>query len=270
MPSPAFSRALQQKTVDVPYLALLLARAIAYPQLDVNNHLARLERLVASAAPHVVGAAEPAQALATYLFDTEAFRGNAAAYADPRNSFLNEVLARRLGIPITLSVLYVAVARSLGIDAYGVGLPGHFIVGVNAGADALLLDPFHQGQRLTLADCHRLVRETTGYEGDLDPAWLRPATSRDTLARLLNNLRLIYVQQQAWSQARLVVEHLQIIQPDVPDHLRDMGLIYYEQGALYQAARYLERYLALAPDTPDAGAIRANLRPAFARWARRN
>lgn len=265
-----FSQELQKPVIDLPRAGLLFARELAYPDLDVAAYLARLEELAAQARSSLPASGPSAAALASFLFEELAFRGNASAYDDPRNSFLNEVLERRLGIPITLSVVYLSVARRLQIDAYGIGLPGHFIVGVREGVDEILLDPFHEGVRLTLADCERLVRQTTGYTGSLKPAWLRPAVPRAILTRMLNNLRIVYVRREQWEQALAVIERLQQVQPESADHLRDLGLIHYQQGELYEAARYLEAYMEQAPETAEAAAIRQNLQPAFSRWAKLN
>lgn len=264
---------LRRTPVNVPRAGLRFAQEIAYPDLDVPYYMARLDELARRAnatLPTGASVADRAQAIADFLFQEEAFQGNAAHYEDPRNSYLNEVLERRLGIPISLSVIFVAVARRLGLEAYGIALPGHFVAGVRAGVHDVWLDPFHGGQRLTLADCERLVRETVGYEGPLDPRWLLPADPRPILARMLNNLRLTYLQQERWPEVIAVLERLRQVQPEAPDHIRDLGVAHYQQGDLYPAARYLEEYLKKEPDTAEAAAIRQNLTPTFSRWARLN
>jgi regulator of sirC expression with transglutaminase-like and TPR domain len=269
----AFAAVVRRPTFDVPYAALLLARDVAYPDLVPQPYLAELDTLAQAAAralPPSAGDEERAVALASYLAAEAGFQGNVVAYGDPHNSFLNDVLERRQGIPITLSIIYVAVASRLGLEAYGVGLPGHFIAGVRAGHERVLLDQFHGGVRLTLADCELLVQETAGYEGPLDPAWLKPASPRAIVGRMLNNLRMVYLQRAEWQQALVVLKKLQEIQPDEPAHLRDRGLILYQQGDLYAAAHCLEAYLEQDPDSPAAMAIRQNLTAEFARWARQN
>ena len=273
MEAVTFAQEITQWPIRTTRASLLLAREIAYPGLDVNYYLQWLEDLVALAAQEIPAAgrlADKVEALSHFLFAEQQFKGNAAAYSDPRNSFLNEVLERRLGIPITLSVIYVELARRLGLEAYGVGLPGHFIVGVEDGVEQLLLDPFHGGERVSLADCERLVAETVGYEGPLDPRWLDRMEARAVLARMLNNLRISYIQRREWSRTLSVLRYLRQVQPDAPEHLRDLGLVYYQQGELYPAAVYLEEYLEQAPETPEAQAIQQNLRNDFARWARLN
>jgi regulator of sirC expression with transglutaminase-like and TPR domain len=250
-----------------------MARDVAYPKLAVKPYLKQLDELAVkaqAALPPAADVAARARSLASYLAVEAGFLGNIVAYGDPRNSFLNEVLERRQGIPITLSIIYVAVARRLGLDAYGVSLPGHFIAGVRAGSERVLLDMFHGGVPLSLADCEQLVRETAGYEGPLDPAWLVPAAPQAILLRMLNNLRMVYLQNADWPQALAVLKKLHETQPEEPAHLRDVGLIRYQQGSMYEAAQYLEAYLEQEPDSPAATAIRQNLAAEFARWARQN
>lgn len=270
MSTSTFAQEISKPSVDLVRAGLLFAREIAYPHLSVDSYVAQLDEL-ASQAQDVVSASEMRPiALAHFLFKELQFRGNVADYGDPRNSYLNEVLERKLGIPITLSAIYLALARRLDVDAYGINLPGHFVVGAREGAEELLLDPFHEGARLTLEDCQELVRKTIGYEGALQKQWLRPAPTRVVLTRMLNNLRFVYAQRELWSLAVDVIDHLRQVQPDSPDHLRDLGLIHYQKGELYPAAQYLEAYLQEAPDTAEAAAIRQNMRPVFSRWARLN
>lgn len=272
MKAETFADIVRQGEVDVPVAALLLAREIAYPGLDTAPYLAQLDELAAGARAFLPPepSMERGAALALYLAGRAGFEGNVIAYDDPRNSFLNDVLVRRTGIPITLSIIYVAVARRLGLEAYGIGLPGHFITGIATGGERVLIDLFHGGATLSAADCARLVQETTGYEGPLDPQWLEPAPPISILARLLNNLRLGYIQRAEWAQATAVLSRLHQLQPGEAAHLRDLGLIHYQQGEFYAAARYLERYLQEEPGTAEATAIRENLSNDFARWARLN
>lgn len=268
-----FRDELRLSPIDIPRSALRLAQEIAYPRLDTDYYLALLDKLAGAAGRVMPPAAPPlyrAQSLAEFLFHESGFRGNQADYADPRNSYLNEVLERRLGIPITLSLVFVAVARRLQLQAYGVGLPGHFIVAARDEGEAWFFDPFHGGERLTPADCMRLVRQTAGYDGPFEESWLGPAAPRDILARLLNNLRIIYVEQEAWPQAMAVLEHMRLVQPERPQLLRDIGLVYFEKGDMQQASRYLEAYVQQAPDAADVPAIRRRIWLGLDSWAKRN
>jgi regulator of sirC expression with transglutaminase-like and TPR domain len=269
----SFRDELRQTPIDVPRAALRFARGLAYPALEVADYLRRIDELAGGARSRLTGARsvfERAKALADYLFVELAFRGNAVEYGDPRNSYLNEVLDRRLGIPITLSALYVAVATRLRLPAYGVGLPGHFIVGIRDRTGALHLDPFHGGASLTRADCARLVETTSGYKGPFVEGWLAPAAPRDILGRMLNNLRLAYAARELWPPAIVAAEHLSLVYPNRAETWRDLGLLHLGNGALYPAARYLERYLRLHPKAADALQLRQALAGRFDEWARLN
>lgn len=270
-----FRDELELAAINVPRAALQLARIIAYPDLDLASYMMALHELSEAAADSIdprLPMPEQVDRLSRFLFEEEGFRGNAADYGDPRNSFLNEVIDRRLGIPITLSVLYIDVAERLGIPAYGIGLPGHFIVGV-AGQDPahvhssdLWLDPYHGGRRLDLNDCADLIRLATDYQGPLEASWFAPMTPRSILARMLNNLRSSYVQSAQWTSAEHVIQLLRQTQPDVPEHLRDLGLVYYHQRRLSQAAHYLNAYLNQSPQADDAQVIRDGMKDLLDSW----
>ena len=268
-----FANEIRQQPIHLARAALYLARDIAYPELDVDWYLELLHGLATAVLPRLISPAfihTNAITLAQFLFEERGYRGNAAAYGDPRNSFLNDVVERGLGIPITLSVLYADVAQRLDIPAYGVGLPGHFIVAVGHDETKLLLDPFHNGRQLTLPDCARLVQYATGYDGPFQQEWLAPTPASDILVRMLNNLRIAYLKQESWAKATAVIQNLILLQPDTPEHLRDLGLIHYENNAPHLAAHYLDAYLQRVPDAADADAIRHGVRPTLDRWARGN
>lgn len=270
-----FREELKHSPANTPLLALHAARNIAYPNLSIPYYLSQLDTL-AEEVRELLDPLEPvatqAKMLADFLFQEQGFRGNTAEYNDPRNSFFNDLLDRRLGIPITLSVLYLAIANRVRIPAYGVGLPGHFIVGVRDSLqiEDILLDPFHNGVQLSIEDCKRLVQETAGITTPFQRNWLRPSHPLDILARMLNNLRIVYVQRQWWAEAIIVTEHLRLVQPDMPELLRDLGLIYYHQKAPHQAAHYLELYLQKLPNAVDASAIQEALKGMLDDWARYN
>lgn len=237
---------------------LLLAREVAYPDLQPAHYLARLDELAAQARSHLPAQADPlarALALAGWLFGPAGFRGNAADYADPRNSYLNQVLDRRLGIPISLSVLFLEVAGRLGLPAEGVGMPGHFIVSVAGEDAAVYLDPFHGGQTLTEADCADLVRRSAGHQV-FDRQWLAPTPPRDIVTRMLNNLRQFYISVEDWPLAVKIAERLVVVQPEAAAHVRDLGVLLYRTGAYRRAYAMLNEYLAREPNAPDGEAVR--------------
>lgn len=268
-----FQDELRLAELNVPRAALQFARAIAYPQLDVAGYMAVLHDLSETAAERIdLGEQATAQAeqLAGFLFGELGFRGDDAGYGNPRNSYLNEVLDRRVGLPIALSVIYIDVAHRLGLPAYGIGLPGHFIVGIHGHDAELWLDPFHGGRRLDLADCAQLIHLAVGYEGPLDASWFAPMPPRDILARMLNNLRSSYVRAAAWNHAASVIQLLRQTQPEVPEHLRDLGLVYYQQRQLTQAAHYLDAYLQRVPGATDAQVIRDGMKDLIDEWVTLN
>jgi regulator of sirC expression with transglutaminase-like and TPR domain len=264
---------LALSTISLSRAALLCAREIDYPALNIADYINKLGDLAAAAKTYVPQQEPPlirGVLLAEYLFSRDHFSGNRQQYSDPRNSFLNDVLDRKLGIPITLSILYLDLANRFEIPAHGIGLPGHFIVSVEEGNEIWYLDPFHGGGRLSISECARLVEKTTGYRGPFQHHWLAPSDSGLIIARLLNNLRGIYAAQKQWEKAIVVIELLRMVQPDVPEHFRDLGLIHYRKGTTILAARYLEAYLQQAPDAEDAETIRDGIADAIDSWARLN
>jgi regulator of sirC expression with transglutaminase-like and TPR domain len=240
-------------------VGLLLAHECAYPDLRPSDYLIRLEDMASEARPRLQGCASSeakGAALSGYLFETAGFRGNRSDYTDPRNSYLNEVLKRRLGLPITLSVVFLHLAEQLGVPARGIGMPGHFIVSVDGDDGPVYLDPFSAGRRLTVADCAALVQGTLGPATAFDPAWLWPTPPRDIVARMLNNLRGFYASVEDWPMAIGIVERLLVLQPEEASHVRDLGVLHYRNGSVRRASEMLTEYLVLRPAAPDAEAVR--------------
>jgi regulator of sirC expression with transglutaminase-like and TPR domain len=252
---------------------LLFARECAYPALRPSEYLDQIEALRVAAwtevARHGSGRAR-GLALARFLFEQQGFTGNATDYGDPRNSYLNEVLDRRLGLPITLSVIFLEVGQRLGLPVAGVGLPGHFIVRVGDGLEPLFLDPFHGGRALSHEDCQRLVQQATGQGQVFDPNWLDPTHPRDIVARMLNNLRRFYLEVEDWPLAIAVLERLQALQPEVAAHLRDLGVLHYHNQAWRKASQSFNDYLARDPEAPDADTVRRARDRMLAELARLN
>ena len=227
--------------------ALLIAR-IEYPTLDVRPYLNQLDQLGREAGLRV-GAAPAAlrvQALNRLLFDEWHFTGNSDNYADPRNSFLNEVLDRRTGIPISLAVVYMEVARRAGLQVEGVNFPGHFLVR----CQGLIIDAFHGGAILSEDACRVLLRRHEGDEAALEPHLANHASKRQILARMLVNLKRIYVQMNSFPQARDITELLLAIDPTATHELRDRGLLAYHLNDFSSALRDLQAYLDASPTKP--------------------
>ncbi len=263
MTAPTFRAALRRHPIDLAQATLLIAREVAYPDLDLYAELDILDALAAGARDTVSVTAPlltRAAALSDYLFGELGFRGNRADYYDPRNSLLNDVLERRLGIPITLAIVYIAIAQQLDIPAAGVGMPGHFIICINTPNLTMWLDPFNRGYVLTRDDCERLVRRTTDIAEQFRDEWLEPVTPEEIITRLLNNLRLIYMQQEQWEPACSVLRRMRMVRPQSPIYWRELGVVYQQLGKSHLAAHALNEYLQHSLNAPDAEHIQKNLR----------
>jgi len=256
--------------VDLAHVALLLA-ADEYPDLDVDSYLARLDDLADRAGPHLAGTlTQVAAGLAHFLFEEEGFAGNTADYYDPQNSYLNDVLDRKLGIPITLSVLAMAIGRRTGLEVYGVGLPGHFIAKVAHFGEEVLFDPFHGGQLLSLRACERLIESVTGRPFALTPELREPTPPGMILLRMLNNLRGIYTQREDHDRTIRVLNRQRQLAPGDASLRRDLGITLVRARKHGPAIDHLKAYLESAPYAEDAEEVRQALGRALAEVARWN
>ena len=252
--------------------ALILA-ADEYPDLDVSHYLARVESLAATCAPRIEGVRDPRaciEALNAFLFEERGFTGNRRAYYDPRNSYLNAVLERRLGIPISLSVLVIAIARRLGLPIVGVGLPGHFCVKWQDAANEIVFDPFNRGAILDIPAILARVRETAQPHATFEPDWLDAVGNKYILYRMLNNLKSLYMQRGQLRRAQQAVDKLLLLDPRASGEIREMGLLSLRLGEHRRAVMYLEQYLLSHPDAYDADEIRALLTGALEQVERLN
>jgi regulator of sirC expression with transglutaminase-like and TPR domain len=252
---------------DLAVAALMIAR-IEYPHLDATRYIDRLDELGDEAARRVASAsrlphdaprfADPltlaqVTALSDYLFLEERFTGNQRYYDDPRNSYLNEVLDRRTGIPISLALVYMEVARRVGLRVEGINFPGHFLVRCPAprrtlddGGD-LIIDAFHGGALLSEEACRELLQRHAGEDSDHDIRHLAHATKPQILVRMLLNLKRTYVKMYSFPQARDVTELLLAVNPSGIGELRDRGLLAYHMNDFHHALRDLQAYLELVP-----------------------
>jgi regulator of sirC expression with transglutaminase-like and TPR domain len=259
------------EAIDLAEAALLVA-CEEYPELDVEAYRARLDELGREARRRAAGLtpAESVRVVKRLLFVELGFSGNEQHYYDPRNSFLNDVLDRRTGIPITLATVFLEVSRRAGLETHGVGLPGHFIVRVELPDGPWLLDPFHGGMRLSLDDCQRRVDRI--FEGKLrmEPDMLAPCGPRAMLTRMLQNLKAIYVRAQDFVRALGVVELLLRVTPASADELRDRGLIYAALDCYGLAVRDLGDYVARVPRSEETDDLREKIATLRAKAARVN
>jgi regulator of sirC expression with transglutaminase-like and TPR domain len=244
-------RAVDEPGESLAPAALAIAR-VEYPSLDPAPYLLRLERMGEAAEGRLqrqahAGIAAQIATLNAYLFEELGFSGNAQRYDDPRNSFLNEVLDRRLGIPISLAAIYLEIGRRAGLRLEGVNFPGHFLVRAPEAGDDVIVDPFHGGALLSEIDCRHLLREYVGDETAFDRGLLATATRQHIVVRMLVNLKRLYVRMQSFPQARAVADLLLAVDPSALSELRDRGLLAYHMEDFASALRDLEAYLRLMP-----------------------
>ena len=245
-------RALNAAGAELAPAALAIAR-VEYPTLEAQRYLDRLDQMGERAAARVGDVREltsdAIQAFNEYLYDEEGFTGNREQYDDPRNSFLNEVLDRRTGIPISLAVVYLEVARRARLAITGVNFPGHFLLRAPGGiaGDELIIDPFHGGALLSEFDCRQLLRSHVGDDAAFDRSLLMPATRHEIVVRMLVNLKRLYVRMRSFPQARFVSTLLLAADPSAVHELRDRGLLAYHLEDFSSALRDLEEYLRLSP-----------------------
>jgi len=246
--------------------AALAIAGVEYPALDPAPYVQRLERMGeaaegrmqrhAGSPRHVIIAT-----LNAYLYEELGFSGNRERYDDPRNSFLNEVLDRRVGIPISLAIVYLEIGRRAGVRLEGVNFPGHFLVrapGSPSDADEeLIIDPFHAGALLSEIDCRHLLRQHLGDEAAFDRSLLATATRQQIVVRMLVNLKRLYVRMNSFPQARAIADLLLAVDPSALAELRDRGLLAYHMEDFAAALKDLETYLRLMPrgEAPDPDAV---------------
>jgi len=241
----------------------LIVAAEVRPEIDIASGLEQLSEIAERARPLVDAARTPSaavDALNHALFELERFRGNQDQYDDPRNSFLDEVLSRRRGLPITLSVLYVEIARQLGLEAYGIGFPGHFlakVVGVSDLAEReIIVDPFF-GKVLSLDDCAERVRAAAGDHVDLELDWLRPVSAVEIYVRMLNNLKMLYLRNGDGLGALGCFDRIVVLAPDAAYEFRDRGMLLERMECVNAAIDDYTRFLELSPMDESSPPIRA-------------
>ncbi len=243
--------------------AALLISAEDSDNGDIDHYLTHYLEIVdslATAARRRIEKTDPARrpiALIEYLAHDCGFRGNQDDYYDSRNSYLNEVLDRRTGIPITLAIVYIEIGRRAGLDIQGIGFPGHFLAQHN-GDEPTIIDPFY-GTVLDYDGCEERLKAVAGPEATFEPEMLSVATSREIVTRMLGNLKIIHLRSKNFENALSCSERILLANPDRPTELRDRGALYLQLECFDAARRDLERFLQVAPDHESAGLVHREL-----------
>lgn len=262
-----------EASLDLGRAALLIA-AEEYPGLDIEQYLERLEALAAQVRQDLAASPEQASgfsvteracmealhALNIVLFEQEHFRGSRADYYNPQNSFLNRVLERRLGIPLSLSLVYIEVGKRLGLSLAGIGMPFHFIVRCTLPGGAFLyIDPYEKGKFLSEQDCRRRLVQIFKDPADLDAHWLEPLSPKQLLVRMLTNLKQIYLHKNDYQRTLIVSDRILLLNPQNPSELRDHGLVSFHLKYYSRALRDLNAYIELAPHAEDLPEVKRQM-----------
>jgi regulator of sirC expression with transglutaminase-like and TPR domain len=257
-----------REAIDCPEDQIDLGRATLaiatqeYPDLKIENCLSQLDALGQAVELRIGEERNPYRVIAalnTVLFKEHGFQGNRAEYYDPKNSFLNDVITRKKGIPISLSVIYMEVARRVGLSLGGVGFPGHFLVKYHDAEIEILIDVFNEGEIRAREDLDQMLQQLYRGQVSYQPGFVAPLSKRDILRRMLNNLKWIYLEKGDPLKTLSVLDQLVILDPGSASEIRDRGLLYITLECYAQALEDLESYLRLAPGADDAPRIKAQI-----------
>jgi regulator of sirC expression with transglutaminase-like and TPR domain len=257
-----FVRLLSRPNADFDLVhAALLVAAESHPDLDVQSELRRIDTWAEELRQHVDPSFNNLQKLArlrNFAFEQLGFRGDANDYYSPSNSLLHEVMSRRRGIPLTLSILFLELGWRIGMPVEGVGFPGHFLVRLSGEEEDVILDPYRRGMIVHEEDQRRMLREFSGGRLEYDHGMVASVTKRDMIVRLLRNLKAAYLREADDANALLAVERLLVLFPDDPEEIRDRGLLRYRLHRYGAALADLGEYLRLRPEAADHAQIEAH------------
>jgi regulator of sirC expression with transglutaminase-like and TPR domain len=265
----------EDAAIDLAMGALLIA-AEEYPDLNIAHYLAQLDLLAQKVAeeaglppsefqksttlPPDINPLQIVQAINKVLFEQERFHGNHADYYDPCNSFLNDVLERHKGIPITLSLIYMEVGKRLGLQIVGIGLPFHFIVRCDLPGSSMYIDPFERGRTLSEQDCRERIKRLFRGRIPFNPLWLEPVSNRQLLTRMLANLKNIYIRNGDYRRALSTCDRIVMLAPDTAIERKDRGIVHLHLKHYTRAIRDFNAYLELAPLADDAEDVRRQIK----------
>jgi regulator of sirC expression with transglutaminase-like and TPR domain len=244
--------------IDLGRAALALAR-LEYQDLNEDAYIGSLRKFaeqLKAKLPQGLSPNEVIAAVSRHLFEDLGFCGNASDYNDPRNSFLNDVIDRRTGIPITLSIVYLEVARHIELPYFGVGLPGHFLVKYDDGTKRVFVDPFNGGRTLKRNQCQKWLRETLGRRVVLRERDFAAVDKHYIIRRMLNNLRDIYLNSRRYRKGLEVLEMMLLLNPESTEEIKQRAWLHYEIGQHKQARAELETYLSMCPDAEDIDGVK--------------
>ena len=242
--------------IDLGHAALIIATH-KYPDLDIQRELRLFDSLASVAETRMSPDSDPLQkinAISTYLFEEIGFRGNDQDYYNPKNSYLNEVLSTRLGIPITLSLLCMEVAKRLSVELVGIGMPGHLVIRHSDITD-LFIDPFHGGILLSHSECIERVTSITQGRLPWNDSYLTPLSNTEFLARMLRNLKSIYLKESSYREAQIIMNLLLEVNPEALSERRDRGIVNFQLGNYRDSLDDLEIYLDSGISGSEASSI---------------
>lgn len=259
-PQQVFEKYARRPEEDVDLARAALAFAlIEYPDLDLDVEMQRLAELADGVRPRLTqpeNALETIKTVTQYLFEEQGFKGNSTHYYDPQNSFLNRVVERKLGIPISLSALTMEIFRRIKMPLVGVGMPGHFMVKYEDSQQEYFIDPFNNGAILDREECRKRFEQNLGDSTPFKDDYLEPTTKRMVLIRMLYNLKSIYATRQETEKTLEVVDRVLVLMPDSLQDIRDRGLLRAHEGDLHNAVADLEDYMQRFPEAPDASFVK--------------
>jgi len=243
--------------------AFMIAKTLQYPSLDIDRQLQIIDSIayeLNELIDHRDRPTEIINAMSEYIFEKQGFTGNVEDYYDPRNSYLNDVLARKRGIPITLSVLYIELARRIRFNLYGVGFPGHFLVKYADNDLEIVLDPFNKGRILAYDNYQVMLDQLYNGEIKFEKKFLNAVTNDQILIRMLRNLKDAFVYSYDYNKALFATDMILGINPEIAEEFRDRGLIFYYKQLYSDALSNLTKYLEMQPSAIDADNILAIIR----------
>jgi regulator of sirC expression with transglutaminase-like and TPR domain len=258
MSNDAWSEYLRSKELSLDRGMFMIAKVLQHPSLDIERELKVLDSMAQDIKSLLQGRQRPTEIINMineYLFEKHGFNGNTEDYYDPRNSYLNDVIERKTGIPITLSALYMELARRIGLILHGVGFPGHLLVKHLYHDVAIVIDPFNKGRILSTEDCQRLLDRLYSGQVRFEPRFLESVTNEQMLIRMLRNLKEAYMHSYDYDKALSATEMIITMNSNLAEEFRDRGLIFYRKNLYGDALTNLTRYLEMRPDAEDADSI---------------